>query len=123
MPWYKFYASHGPGHQSETIFYRWYDEVLNKDLRDEFWQDAFRENEWPIGGVRLCAKLPEKVHREEIDRHNRRIKSAQYMLKVLARTKTCKPHPTKRELASRRLQRMLDKREREMLAKAKEDGR
>jgi hypothetical protein len=113
VPWYKFYATHGPGHQSETVFYRWYDEVLSSDLRNEFWQDEFRDREWPVGYVRRVPRLPRSVWYELVREFEGRLGRAQQILQILAETKTFVPRPTKRELSSRRIKRWLEKRDRE----------
>lgn len=57
MPWYKFHADHGPGHQSHTEFYRFYIEPLDNESRKYVWDELFGDRDWPIGGTRLVKNV------------------------------------------------------------------
>jgi hypothetical protein len=90
MPWYRIYANHGPGHQSSTEFYRWYEKPLDtKDKRKEAWEEEFAYNyDWPIGDVELCDKLPQHIHDNKIKGFQSDIEHAHRMLDVLRGTPT-----------------------------------
>lgn len=51
MTWYRFYADHGPGHQSHHDVWEWIDgyEPSPDDL-EEIWRGHMSGYEWPIGG-------------------------------------------------------------------------
>jgi len=87
MPWYKFYAMHGPGHQGTTEAYRFYEKPLSRGDREEVWENwVYREGfENAVGrpGVRLIRRLPEKVRQEKIEGFRNEIKHATSMLRSL----------------------------------------
>lgn len=91
MPWYHIYADHGPGHQSHTQFYQWYDEKLSRqEARDQF-EAIFADKRWPVGHVTLLQKLPIDVlisKRQELVRQLRATKQhTKKMLKILDETR------------------------------------
>jgi hypothetical protein len=91
MPWYRIYASHGPGHQSSTEFYRYYSAVLDtKQKRKDAWDEAFDDGryDWPIGDVELCERLPQHIHDEKVTGFESSIRHAYNMLEVLRKTDT-----------------------------------
>lgn len=90
MAWYKFWASHGPGHQGKTIEYRWFDPPLKtKDARKEAWQEWCDPYwEWPIGNLRLVHRIPKSAHDLLVSRCELGILGARAMLRVLAKTET-----------------------------------
>jgi hypothetical protein len=91
MPWYRIFANHGPGHQSSTEFYCWYEKPLDtKEKRKEAWETAFDDvrYDWPIGDVELVDKLPQHIHDEKIASFQLDIAHAYKMLGVLKDTLT-----------------------------------
>jgi hypothetical protein len=85
MPWYKFHADHGPGHQSHSIYYRFYIEPLNREEKSYEWDEFFKDRDWPIGGVKLIRKVPDIILQKKIQSLKREIKDARAMLKALSR--------------------------------------
>lgn len=71
MPWYKFTAMHGPGHQSgnrkgekpepEDFFF--YTVMLGKADRRDTWESICHQRHLqnPIGDLRLVERLPEEI--------------------------------------------------------------
>jgi hypothetical protein len=91
MPWYRIFANHGPGHQSSTEFYRWYEEALaTKQQREDAWEEAFGDGryDWPIGDVELCDRLPHHIREQKIEGCRNTIEHARKMLNVLGNTLT-----------------------------------
>jgi len=87
MPWYKFDAIHGPGHQGSSVKYEWYDEELNENSLKYEWDDWVRGNdwEWPIGhpGATKVDELPDEIRQKKIKYYNHLIENAQYMLRII----------------------------------------
>jgi len=88
MAWYRFIASHGPGHQSHSEEYQWLDnealgEEINDKLLKELWDDWTEGYEWPIGKVELVDKLPEKAKQGLISKYKYEIEDAKEMLKII----------------------------------------
>lgn len=52
MVWYKIEASHGPGHQSHSVYYQWKDKELDKEQLEDIFDDYFGDTDWPIGSVK-----------------------------------------------------------------------
>lgn len=91
MPWYRAFASHGPGHQSSTEFYRFYFDALDtKQKRKDAWDDAFDNGSYdcPCGDVELCEKLPQNVYDEKLAGFRSSIDYAHRMLEVMRNTPT-----------------------------------
>lgn len=88
MPWYRFNADHGPGHQSHAIKYEYYREPLSKSERREEWDRLFDDKDWPVGRVRIIKAIPEYNKRSRISDCYYELKHAKFMLKVLKKTKT-----------------------------------
>lgn len=90
MPWYHIYASHGPGHQSSSGYYRWYDEKLSPDEEKEIFEDLFRGCDWPIGKVVLLKALPVDIKQSKIAEFTVRkkevVEQCDKLLKILAVT-------------------------------------
>lgn len=92
MPWYRFYCTHGPGHQGKDETYKYYDgfgkdatEEWIKELLEEDWQEWCRV-EWfenAIGSQELVEELPEQERRNQILKYRRRAKAALDMLMIL----------------------------------------
>lgn len=91
MPWYLFYASHGPGHQFRTEEYEYVDHQLRGTERKERWQDWAREMDWPVGGVRRVHRLPEQEVVRMRSVYKSRISHARLMLEVLDAVDTYRP--------------------------------
>jgi hypothetical protein len=83
VPWYKFHADHGPGHQSHTTHYRWYDEKLSEGGEEDEWHSLFDDLSWPIGKSTIVKKIPEDVRKRKIENCKLAIKAAKNMLKIL----------------------------------------
>lgn len=88
MPWYKFTARHGPGHQSKHVSYRYFEKPLTRKERKEEWEDAVGGLNWPIGGVRRVKWLPVVVWHRKALLYQDMKEEAERMLKVLAETET-----------------------------------
>ena len=91
MPWYRIFANHGPGHQSSTEVYHFFEKPLNtKERRDDAWEEVFGYGEYddPSGGVELCDKLPQHIHDSKIKSLQSEIEHAHKMLDVLKSTPT-----------------------------------
>jgi hypothetical protein len=89
MPWYKFLADHGPGHQSRTTIFKWYESPLKGEDREEAWHDVFgdeRRYNDPIGNVRLVKKLSEDVRASKAVDYRRMLDHARLMLARLGET-------------------------------------
>jgi hypothetical protein len=66
MPWYKFYADYGPGHQSHSAEYRWYDKPQSpREKKEEFYR-IFGDKEWPVGKCILLKGLPTDIAPQKI---------------------------------------------------------
>jgi hypothetical protein len=81
--WYKFYANHGPGHQSHLEFYEWIPNGWSEEELQENWNFLFRDTDYPIGKAEKVEELPEKVRLEKIKHYESAAKCASYMLKTL----------------------------------------
>ena len=82
--WYKIYADHGPGHQSHTTYYKWFDEPLTKDDRQFEFDDHFKETHWPIGYVKKIKRLPSNIRESKIEDWTEKLQKAEKMLKILS---------------------------------------
>lgn len=82
MPWYKFYAHHGPGHQSYDENYEWYDEKLERAMKEQEWDYWVTHELWdsPIGDVLYVRRLPEEIRQGKIKYCEAEIEAAQAML-------------------------------------------
>lgn len=87
MPWYRFYAMHGPGHQSDTERYEFYEKPLTDEQRESYWHDFFNDFNNPKGGVEKVETIPARVHSDKVDECKRSIRYAEKLLKVLEKTK------------------------------------
>jgi hypothetical protein len=87
MPWYKFYADHGPGHQSHSEDYRYHAEPLRKADRADEWEEwiyGFRHiQSHAIGDIKLVRKLPEKIRKAKLEAAKSNLKHWQKMVMVL----------------------------------------
>jgi hypothetical protein len=90
MPWYRIYASHGPGHQSSSEYYRYFAKSLDKAGKKDAWDEIFDDgrHDWPIGDVELCERLPQNVYDEKIAGFQSSIEYANRMLEVMRKTDT-----------------------------------
>lgn len=91
MPWYKFYANHGPGHQGHSEEYKYFTEPIRGDERKERWLEWCRDWDDSIGGVKPVHRVPE----DEVVRlramYKGRISNARLMLEVLDAVDTYQP--------------------------------
>lgn len=83
MPWYKFTAMHGPGHQSgnrkgqkpDPEDFYFYTVTLGYDDRRDMWENIcnLRMLQNPVGDLRLVRRLPESVRKFKVKeyRHQR----------------------------------------------------
>jgi len=85
MPWYRFSANHGPGHQSRSEEYRYFDKRIDKEEKEFQWNYIFDtfEYDWPIGNVTCVRKVPEAVRTNMIEDYKDKKAHAVKMLKVL----------------------------------------
>src|SRR5271157_2547413 len=88
MPWYRIYAMHGPGHQSDSEFFRWYDAPLTAGDKSDVFSDVFDHYDDAIGDVELVAKLPQHIHDEKVSAAEASIQYGYKILGVLAKTET-----------------------------------
>lgn len=89
MPWYRIFANHGPGHQSSSEFYSFFEEPLTtKESRESAWQDAFDRYDDAIGDVELVDKLPHHIREQKIEHCRAIIDHTRKMLSVLGNTLT-----------------------------------
>lgn len=95
MPWYRFHAHHGAGHQCTTEWYRWYSGHLpNAELKfiiENYCRVNYLDNY--IAVMRLVYKLPiaEKIRQQ--DEAQASVYSASQFLKAVKATKTLKRKP------------------------------
>jgi len=91
MAWYKFEASHGPGHQNKSIKYEWYDgeESEDSDFLNEEWTHWVMKEDWEdsFGDVTQVDVLPEDVRLRKIKFCENNIAYARDMLKILGEVK------------------------------------
>lgn len=81
--WYKFYALHGPGHQTRTEEYRYYAHSLTRHERDDEWVNIFRHLSCPVGDTRLLKEPPPDALAKEIAKFKSDIRYARAQLKLL----------------------------------------
>ena len=95
MPWYRFHAIHGPGHQSTTEWYKWYNYSLtNYDLDDvigHYCNANYLRNY--IAVMRLVHKLPANVHANMLKGAVSNVKGARRALKAVKDTEILKRKP------------------------------
>lgn len=85
MPWYKFHAIHGPGHQGHTAEYLWYDHTPSKAERRELWDDWVNRERLDdaVGSVMPVKELPEPERLAQIEHYRYMCMRAQRMLELL----------------------------------------
>ena len=83
MSWYRIEADYGPGHQSHSGEYQWFDRKLTRAEKQEVFEETFKGHDWPVGSVSVVSKLPKKVVEEKILQYKRTIEQATKMLTVL----------------------------------------
>jgi len=89
MPWYRIFANHGPGHQSSTEFYCWYEKALDtKESRKDAWEESFERYDDAIGDVELVDRLPHHIREQKIEHCRAIIDHTRKMLSVLGNTLT-----------------------------------
>lgn len=86
MPWYRFYADYGPGHQSHSAVYRWFDSPLNREEKQENFEDIFRDREWPAGSVLRLRGLPADIKSQKIKEIAVASKEGKRLLAILKKT-------------------------------------
>ena len=74
MPWYLFKADHGPGHQSSSKEYKYFDRALSEKEKGCAWGHWTDQWEHPVGKVTLVRKLPKAVRSERIEHYQSEIK-------------------------------------------------
>lgn len=84
MPWYKINITHGPGHHSRHISYRYFEQPLSQAQRRDLWSyELSQQFDWPIGSIKLVKKLPKEEIENQLERYELDIKRARIMLKML----------------------------------------
>lgn len=88
MPWYRIFASHGPGHQSSSEHYRWFDKELDEQGRKDAWDEIFANEryDWPIGNVDKVKGLPAHILDGKLSNCRSEIEHAKKMIDVLQNT-------------------------------------
>lgn len=66
--WYKFWAHHGPGHQSSTEWYEWHSRKLHKSDIEYIFEQRFAHSSQCTGWHKIVRRLPAKVRMEKIER-------------------------------------------------------
>lgn len=82
--WYRFYANHGPGHQSSSEFYKWLENGTDEEMQ-ECWEYFFGSYEWPVGGWERVEKLPKDVVRTKLDHYQFQKDLAEKMIAILSK--------------------------------------
>lgn len=118
--WYKMKAKYGPGHQSGDFGYFWSGHRLSREEKQTIFDDAYRDQDWPIGSVRLVRALPKRVIERKIQYCDASIKGAQHMLQVLRATPVRRT-PDEEEAKRHRGDVMLDKLRREAMSRIAEE--
>lgn len=90
MFWYKFLANYGPGHQSKSIEYRFFEYSLDdEELRCEleYWaRDRFPHTSQIYAKADQVDCLPRDIHKREIQKYKSSIQHAKKMLDILEKT-------------------------------------
>jgi len=88
MYWYRFYATHGPGHQGERIAYLPSDAPYTVEGAKEAWYEwVAREGlDDAVGRAERVHKLPRRVHAQLVAEYAFQLQNAQHMLEVLTHT-------------------------------------
>ena len=89
MPWYKFTAQHGPGHQSSREEYVYEYEELDDELKRDLWDDWMRRYDFTahaVGDVELIEELPTPIYDRLYDKYLDRIRRSKEMLRILEAT-------------------------------------
>lgn len=90
--WYKVVINHGPGHQSQTVWYRYATRAqIDYQIEDS-------NLDWPIPTIRKIRKLPEDIQKRLIAAERYRIKAARFMIKILKDTPTSRVPKGKRSV-------------------------
>ena len=66
MPWYRIYASHGPGHQSNYEDYSYFERPLTTDAKRRVWEGHAQSLDCATGGVELARGLPAHILENKI---------------------------------------------------------
>lgn len=85
MPWYRFYADHGPGHQGQSEKFVYADESWDAEDLESEWEDWCQQNwlEDATGDVELVKELPEEERQEQIKGYRGRVRRAIKILTIL----------------------------------------
>ena len=87
MPWYRFIAHHGPGHQSTTVLYEWFDSQLSRLRQRAAFDRLFEDKDGPVGIVKMVRSLPKEERERKADGFRGQIAYAERMLRRLKETK------------------------------------
>lgn len=88
MPWYLIYANHGPGHQSRSESYRYFEKPLKtRDEKRGVWEEEMGTLYDPIGKVIAVDGLPAHVLDAKMVNAQSSIAHYTKMLTVLANTR------------------------------------
>lgn len=77
MNWYRVVIIHGPGHQTQTIWYRY---STKARINDEIETDYFQ---WPIVTMKKIYKLPIAVKKQLINEQLSTLRHTKYMLRLI----------------------------------------
>ena len=87
MPWYKFYADHGGGHQSHTEEYRYFPSRIRRQDKEDLWRDWADGKRFggdsAIGDIKMVRKLPENVLKAKLESARANVVHWQAMVKIL----------------------------------------
>lgn len=83
--WYRFFCTHGGGHQSKNEEYCWFEVKPSPDELEEKWQEIFNEFNYTnaTGDAEEVAGLPVEAHAAQVKRFKGLIEYAESMLKIL----------------------------------------
>lgn len=83
MPWYKFSARYGPGHQSGSEHYYYSDVKMSNADKEELWRHYFGDQDWPIGGAKIVKMLPANAHQDLVEGCRSSLKRNTILLDIL----------------------------------------
>jgi rRNA maturation endonuclease Nob1 len=93
MAWLRITIHHGPGHQSETVKYRFFRRITKAEVEDVMSEEANEvEGDWPIVKMNRVTALPASKHKELTQHYHYQRDDAVAMLEILGKTKTTREY-------------------------------
>lgn len=126
MGWVQIHISHGPGHQSSTDYYRYFNAFKGMSIKDqveEFAEEMVNCNymDWPCMEWKSIRKLPASIHKDRMEDLRHTVKSAKASLELLKKTPILMVDPIirKETIRKRKHERLMKKIYAENVIKAK----